>query len=591
MGVLANISDFFLYSCCSHGFSSSSLSSLRASFIKYKKRFTNKNEFANYWSAEGKKLIIVSIWVICNFVLFCEAFIRYFIQLQPSATDAPPRPLVPFYVATARGFGQLLNFNCALLILPTMRTLLNVLYSLKFGTIIPLDKNLVFHRFLAYWIVICTIGHTLGHYLNYSCCFWVYGATSTLEACWGLKYGLTGNLLVMTMFIIYAASAKNYRRTKNFTIFWYAHHFFVIFFILLLIHGKQFWAWFFIPAGLYAIERILRNIRGNEMTIVKRVHCLPSRVIHLELEKQNFRYESGQYCFVNCPLISQHEWHPFTISSAPEEEFLQFHIRCVGDWTNTLMEVFNPKQTQTVEINKPTTPDGKDYLIRIDGPFGTCAEYVYEFEHVMLIAAGIGVTPYSSLLKHFKYRLDATSAHQAPPLKIKRVSFYWINRDEGSWEWFSSILSQLEDENPDFFDIHTYMTGVMKAEDVKKIIFSSEEYTTTNKDAKVEIMMRVLYDYEPQSSDEIKLSRNDIIVVQDQDESGWWTGTNTATGLTGLFPSNFVVKVDHVTKMKDSRKRNFGRPNWDAEFSDIRNHVEKNSPLISQGKKPKVGKY
>ena len=346
---------------------------------------------------------------------------------------------------------------------------------------------------------------------------------------------------------------------------------------------------------MYALERVMRNLRGSEMTIVKRVHCLASRVIHLELEKPSFRYESGQYCFLNCPMISQHEWHPFTISSAPEEEFLQFHIRCVGDWTNTLMDVFNPAQRPTVEINKPTTPDGTDYLIRVDGPFGTCAEYCFDFEYVMLIAAGIGVTPYSSLLKHFKFRLDAAASGQAPPLKIRRASFYWINRDEGSWEWFSDILNQLETENPEFFDIHTYMTGMLKADDVKKIMFTSSEYQTQSNTAgnvqqsgKVDFMVRALHKYDAQSSDEISLDRNDIVVVSEQDESGWWTGTNTTTKQTGLFPGNFVVKVDHVTKMADSSKRNFGRPNWDAEFSDIRRYVEKNS---SGAKKPNVGVF
>jgi len=214
----------------------------------------------------------------------------------------------------------------------------------------------------------------------------------------------------------------------------------------------------------------------------------------------------------------------------------------------------------------------------------------------MLIAAGIGVTPYSSLLKHFKFCLDAASAGQGPPLKIRRASFYWINRDEGSWEWFSDILNQLEEENPDFFDIHTYMTGVMKAEDVKKIMFASSEYQTQSSvndnvqqsSGKVEVMVRALYDYEPQTSDEMAIQRNDIIMVSDQDESGWWTGTNSTSKKTGLFPSNYVVKVDHVTKMKDSLKRQYGRPNWDQEFSEVRRHVEKNS---TSGKKPKVGVF
>lgn len=150
MGALSNLSDFFLYGCCSNGFSSGSLSSLRKFVQKWKKRLTNKHEFLNYWAAEGQKLIVVSIWFFINIFLFTEAFIRYFYYIS-SITVPTGVQKVPFFVALARGFGQLLNFNCALLILPTMRTLLNVFRSLKFGSIFPLDKNLVFHRYLAYW--------------------------------------------------------------------------------------------------------------------------------------------------------------------------------------------------------------------------------------------------------------------------------------------------------------------------------------------------------------------------------------------------------------------------------------------------------
>jgi predicted ferric reductase len=78
---------------------------------------------------------------------------------------------------------------------------------------------------------------------------------------------------------------------------------------------------------MYILERIFRLVRGSTPTIVKRVHALKGDVLFLELEKPTFVYKAGQYCFLNAPLISRQEWHPFTISSSPDQEFLTFHIR------------------------------------------------------------------------------------------------------------------------------------------------------------------------------------------------------------------------------------------------------------------------
>lgn len=53
------------------------------------------------------------------------------------------------------------------------------------------------------------------------------------------------------------------------------------------------------------------------------------RVMELRMIKPEnlFDYKPGQYLFINCPSIAKLEWHPFTISSAPEEDYFSVHIR------------------------------------------------------------------------------------------------------------------------------------------------------------------------------------------------------------------------------------------------------------------------
>ncbi len=47
---------------------------------------------------------------------------------------------------------------------------------------------------------------------------------------------------------------------------------------------------------------------------------------HSGSSKRRLRYTAGQYLFLHCPQVSRTEWHPFTISSSPEERTFGVHI-------------------------------------------------------------------------------------------------------------------------------------------------------------------------------------------------------------------------------------------------------------------------
>lgn len=62
------------------------------------------------------------------------------------------------------------------------------------------------------------------------------------------------------------------------------------------------------------------------------------------MKKRGFKMAAGQYIFLQCPSISQLEWHPFTLTSAPEEDYFSVHVRSVGDWTEALFSAFGTKE-------------------------------------------------------------------------------------------------------------------------------------------------------------------------------------------------------------------------------------------------------
>ncbi|EEY67296.1 ferric reductase, putative [Phytophthora infestans T30-4] len=71
------------------------------------------------------------------------------------------------------------------------------------------------------------------------------------------------------------------------------------------------------------------------------VHALSGNITRIQFPRvrkdtgEAFEYEAGQYAFLCIPSISSLEWHPFTISSSPNEAMTLHSIFCWMDLTAT----------------------------------------------------------------------------------------------------------------------------------------------------------------------------------------------------------------------------------------------------------------
>lgn len=75
-------------------------------------------------------------------------------------------------------------------------------------------------------------------------------------------------------------------------------------------------------------------------------------------------------------------------------------------------------------IYNPTFPLAIDLIgllcfirMGVDGPFGTASEDVFDYEVSMLVGAGIGVTPFASILKSIWYKFKESN----PRLRTRKV--------------------------------------------------------------------------------------------------------------------------------------------------------------------------
>jgi len=124
------------------------------------------------------------------------------------------------------------------------------------------------------------------------------------------------------------------------------HWLHIVYYIILILHATNFWKWFIGPLFLVIFERLFTCFRVQSTkygdSFIKDVNLLSSKVTQLIITRPpNFKFKSGDYLFIRIPKIARYEWHPFTISSAPElKDELWLHIRSLGNWTNKLYDYF-----------------------------------------------------------------------------------------------------------------------------------------------------------------------------------------------------------------------------------------------------------
>ncbi|KAF4796339.1 Cytochrome b-245 heavy chain [Turdus rufiventris] len=212
------------------------------------------------------------------------------------------------------------------------------------------------------------------------------------------------------------------------------------------------WKWVLSPMVLYTCERIVRFWRFRQEVVITKVVTHSSGVLELHMKKHGFKMGAGQYIFLQCPSISQLEWHPFTLTSAPEEDYFSIHIRVVGDWTAALFKAFGAEEKAFKELW--TLP-----RLAVDGPYGSATTDIFHYRVSVCIAAGIGVTPFASILKSIWYKC----CNPNTVLALQKVYFYWICRDPSAFEWFADLLFHLETKLAEkrknyFLSYHIFLT-------------------------------------------------------------------------------------------------------------------------------------
>ncbi|KAF5181590.1 Respiratory burst oxidase-like protein [Thalictrum thalictroides] len=480
-------------------------------------RFLNRNTelFHENW----KKIWIFSLWLNINLILFGWKYD----QVKKSNVF----PILGRCVCFAKGTAETLKFNMALILIPVCRNTLTRLRSTFLGRFIPFDENINFHKVIAVAIAIQTFIHTfmhvtcnyprLVHCQNDKYNLYIGYITNVEQPSYYALYtssvSITGFLMILIMAFSFTLATHWFRKSgiklpppfdqfAGFNSFWYAHHLLAFVYLLLILHGhylifdkpwhqKTTWMYIMVPVILYSLERAHTSLYGSHYNVdVIKAIIYKGNVLALYMTKPpGFKYMSGMYLFIKCPNISPYEWHPFSITSAPGDDYLSVHIRTLGDWTTELRNRFQevceapPSQPKSGRLARIETTGMKDYQkaqasfpkVLIKGPYGAPAQGYSKYDILLLIGLGIGATPFISILKDLlnnikpNYMISNDAKGKFPG----RAYFYWVTREQGSFEWFKGVMDDIADYDQDnVIEMHNYLTSVYAEGDARSALIT-----------------------------------------------------------------------------------------------------------------------
>jgi len=249
--------------------------------------------------------------------------------------------------------------------------------------------------------------------------------------------GITGIALTVLMGVV-AVTSRHETRRLCFERFSFTHHIAIVSWpILLFCHGANGWMSVGIPVAiltcgfplfLHCVDRVCRLLRyylfvGRSVVAVHaatrcgRDGSADGALVFLQISKPPFlwRFRPGMYAFLCMPKCAPLQWHPFTICSGSDDQTVDFLISSVGNWTQALAQ-----QCLDARGDMQGLP-----VVALDGPYAAPAQSALWKEVFIAVGAGVGITPFFSLLSTL---VDVLGEKSGAKLPLKAAHFFWMTR-------------------------------------------------------------------------------------------------------------------------------------------------------------------
>ena len=385
-------------------------------------------------------------------------------------------------IAFARSGAALIIVGTTFVLLSVNKLFLDLLFR-TLSRVMYLHMSMVnLHKVVAFVVLAAALMHSISWlvtfaqigdntgWINYDAeytDFPSFGAHCRSAGCLYAGYiAITGYCMLFILFLLYAISTQRAvlwltrkvprmkKHVENFSFYYWAHVSLAVSFVgILLFHplpglpsttelGKSIaWIFFAIPILLFLIRIIVAfvNLHAGK-TFIECAEALPGQVCFLQCAspKSANKAVAGDYATILIPCVHVRERHPFTLSGYPENGTLQFHIKVIGDWTAKLYELAKAGSLQSQRII-------------ISGVYTTRTAEYDNFKVIVMIATGIGATPFTSLLH--KAVIEGANDQNT-------YYFHWMVREHvAAQSWFHDLFQTIENLKGIRIKIIVWYTG------------------------------------------------------------------------------------------------------------------------------------
>ncbi|GMH23859.1 hypothetical protein Nepgr_025702 [Nepenthes gracilis] len=297
-------------------------------------------------------------------------------------------------------FGLIGLFCLALLFLPVARG--SVLLSF---IDIPFEHAIRYHVWLGH-LTMCLF--TL-HGLFYIIAWAMQGRLVQEILEWKDKgiANLAGVISLLAGLLMWVTSVSLVRK-KHFELFFYTHQLYVVFVAFLAMHVGDFL--FSIAAGgifLFMLDRFLRFCQSQKTVEVISATSLPCGTLQLIVSKPpNLQYNALSFIFLKVREVSRLQWHPFSVSSSPMDGkyHISIFIKVLGEWTAKLRGRISEidRDDQTIQLS----PLQSQITASVEGPYGHKSSYHLKYNYLVLVAGGIGISPFLAVLSDILHCIE-----------------------------------------------------------------------------------------------------------------------------------------------------------------------------------------